>query len=268
MTKHRLIACLLWNNGVLVQSMRFTHTNAVGNAYTAVDFFNTWAVDEIVLLDVTRAPDEQDFFHAQLKELSKRCFIPLAAGGWVDTVADMRRLLQEGADKVVVNTEAFKHPSLVTDGARQFGNQCMVVSIDVKKNSAGAYEVSIDRGRTPTGVHPVAHAQRMEAAGAGEIFLTSIDEDGQRSGYDCALVRQVSDAVGIPVIASGGVGEWQHLVDGIQNGGADAVCAANIFHYFEQSTKQAKEFMKQSGIDVREPEFYTVAMPRKIQYRV
>lgn len=266
MLKHRLIACLLWTNGVLVQSMQFKHTNAVGNAYTAVDFFNTWAIDEIVLLDVNRQPD-RDFFHDQLRELSMRCFIPLAVGGYITDLDEIKQLLEEGADKVVINTASVKDPEFIKQSAKTFGNQCIVVSIDTKKNENGKHEVFINRGKDAAGLSPIEHARTVEELGAGEIFLTSIDNDGQRGGYDNELVKSVADAVNIPVIASGGVGSWQHLVEGVESG-ADAVSAANIFHYFDQSTKKAKDFMKQAGVEVRRPEFYQVDMKRDIVYRI
>jgi len=266
MLKHRLIACLLWRNGMLVQSQNFKHTNSVGNAYTAVDFFNVWAIDEIVLLDVTRHTDDRVMFHQHLKELSKRCFVPLTVGGYVKSSDEIRTLLTEGADKVAVNTEAVRNPELIKESSRIFGNQCIVVSIDAKRNDKGEHEVFIDRGKEPTGLSPAEWAKKCEELGAGEIFLTSIDNDGGRNGYDLKLTRSVSEAVDIPVIASGGVGDWQHLVDGVLKGSADAVSAANIFHYSEQSTKKAKDFMKNAGIEVRKPEFYVIDMPRRPKY--
>lgn len=268
MLKQRLIACLLWRDGMLVQSKNFKHTNSVGNAYTAVDFFNTWAIDEIILLDVTRNTDERRKFHEQLKELSKRCFVPLTVGGHVGCLEDIRVLLKEGADKIAINTEAVRNPSIIRESSRIFGNQCIVTSIDAKKNETGRYEVFIDRGKKSTNLSPVKWAKKCEELGAGEIFLTSIDSDGSREGYDLELVKSVSEAIGVPVIASGGVGNWQHLVDGIEKGGADAVSAANIFHYSEQSTKKAKDFMKSAGIEVRRPEFYSINMPRRPRYLV
>ena len=266
MLKHRLIATLLWNNGALVQSRKFSHTNAVGDAWTAVDFFNTWAIDEIILLDVTRQPKQRKFFHNQLQELSQRCFIPLAVGGWITTAEEIRELLAIGADKVVINTAAIKKPQFVSKAAEQFGNQCIVVSIDVKTDQQGKYQVYINRGKLAINQDPVNLAKTVERAGAGEIYLTSIDHDGQLKGYDLNLGKSVTKAVKIPVIASGGVGQWQHLADGIKQAKADAVSAANIFHYFDQSTKKAKEFMLSVGIEVRKPEFYNLNFPRRQRY--
>ncbi len=268
MLKHRLIACLLWRDSMLVQSMGFKHTNSVGSAYTAVDFFNTWAIDEIVLLNVSRDQNSMVMFHEDLKELSKRCFVPLTVGGWINSVDDIRIFLKEGADKVAINTQAVKNPSFIKKAATLFGNQCIVVSIDAKINEKGEYEVFVNRGSSASGLSPFEWAKKVEELGAGEIFLTSIDNDGMRNGYDLNLLKGVSEAVNIPVIASGGVGNWTHLVDGIVKGGADAVSAANIFHYSEQSTTKAKNFLKSAGIDVREPEFYDVNVPRRPRYRI
>ena len=301
MLKKRLIACLLWRDGMLVQSKGFKHTNSVGSAYTAIDFFNTWSIDEIVLLDVTREPNKREQFHRDLTELSSRCFVPLAVGGWVETVEEMRRLLSEGADKVVINSGAFQNEQFIREGAERFGKQCLVLSIDAKRVGdspsirtghvmpsspersegriearAGAtrddipvtHEVFIDRGRKATGVSPVEWAAQAEEWGVGEIFLTSIDQDGTGNGYDLSLISSVAGAVDVPVIASGGVGNWQHCIDAIEKAHADAVSAANIFHYLEQSTKKAKNELFAHGINIRHPEFYDIGLPRNPLYRV
>lgn len=266
MLKTRLIACLLWRNGMLIQSKGFRHTNSVGSAYTAIDFFNTWAIDEIVLLDVSRDGKDRERFHNDLKELSQRCFVPLAVGGWIQDIEEIRQLLTEGADKVVLNTAAFRDHELLCNAAKRFGDQCIVVSIDVQKSPALGHEVCINRGQEATGVSVINWATEAQKLGAGEIFLTSIDHDGNQKGYDLDLIRSVSDAVNIPVIASGGVGNWQHLIDGV-NAGASAISAANIFHYSDQSTKKAKNTLFEAGINVRKPEFYDVKIPRKVVYR-
>lgn len=267
MLKKRLIACLLWNNGMIVQSINFRHTNSVGNAITAVEFFHTWAIDEIIILDVSRDNSQREKFFEIIQELSSRLFIPLTIGGKIQDTETMKRLFRLGADKICINTAAVKNPSLITEAATMFGNQAVVVSIDTKLNN-GKYEVYINQGREPTRLNAVEWAKTAEKQGAGEIFLTSIDRDGSRKGYDLDLVKRVSESVSIPVIASGGVGEWQHLVDGILLGKADAVSAANIFHYFEQSTKKAKDYMLTRGIDVRKPVFYTIKTPRNPRYAV
>lgn len=266
MLKHRLIPNIILNNGNVVQSVNFKHTNVIGNAITAVDFFNSWAVDEIIILDVSRTHENRKQFHKIIDGLSKRCFVPLTVGGWIDSVDEIRQLLKEGADKVAINTQAVLNPDFVTEASKMFGSQCIVVSIDVKTNLDGKYEVYADRGRKPTGLDPVGWAKKVQELGAGEILLTSIDKEGMRGGYDLTLLKEVCANVNIPVIAFGGVGEWQHFVDGIKIGKADAVSAANIFHYTEHSTYNAKEFMYKSGLNVRMPQFYKLPTPRKPKY--
>lgn len=267
MLKKRLIACLLWNNGMIVQSINFRHTNSVGNAITAVDFFHTWAIDEIIILDVSRDDSQREKFFGIIQELSSRLFIPLTIGGKIRDTATMKTLFRLGADKIIINTAAVKDPALIQAAATMFGSQAVVVSVDAKLDN-GTHEVHINQGSDPTGLDPVKWAKEAEKRGAGEIFLTSIDSDGTKKGYDLALTKSVSENVSIPVIASGGVGEWQHFVDGILEGRADAVSAANIFHYFEQSTKKAKDYMLAKGIDVRKPIFYAIKTPRNPRYVV
>jgi len=266
MLKHRLIPNIIINNGNIVQSINFKHTNVIGNAITAVDFFNSWAVDEIIILDVSKTREEREKFHKIISGLSKRCFIPLTIGGWVSDLAEIKKLLNEGADKVSINTEAVKNPELIKTASAVYGSQCIVSSIDVKKNSLGKYKVMIDRGRIETTFDPINWAIEVEKLGAGEILLTSIDHDGSRKGYDLELIKRISDSVSIPVVAFGGVGNWQHLVDGINIGHADAVSAANIFHFTEHSTYNAKEFMINSGLNVRKSKFYQLPIPRRPKY--
>lgn len=252
MLKKRLVPVLILRDGQVVQSVQFRHTNVIHwNPATAVDFFNKWAVDEIVLLDVSRKQKKRDLFYKAVDALSEKCFGPLSAGGWVTDVAEAGKLLRLGADKIVMNTEAFRNPDFILESSRIFGSQCVVISIDVKQHENGEYEVYIDRGRLPTGEKPVAWAQKAQEMGAGEIFLNCIERDGFRKGYDLDLLQSVVEAVTIPVVAMGGVFEWQHLVDGVSIGNAEAVAAANIFHYTEHSTKKAKEYMRENGIDVR-----------------
>jgi len=252
MLKKRLIPVLILRDGMVVQSVQFKHTNVIHwKPLTAVDFFNRWAVDEIVVLDVTRNQNSREKFLDIVLGLSKKCFVPLAVGGWVGSLDEVLRLLRLGADKVVINTEVVRQPDLITECASVVGSQCVVVSIDVRSHGEGRYEVYIDRGTEATGLSPVDWSKEAQKKGAGEIFLNCIDRDGFRQGYDTVLLRNVVDAVDIPIIAMGGVFTWQHLVDGIVKGGAEAVAAANIFHYTEHSTKKAKEYMRQAGIDVR-----------------
>lgn len=252
MLKRRLVPVLILRDGMVVQSVQFKHTNVIHwKPLTAVDFFNKWAVDEIVILDVTRNKQNRQKFLDVVFGLSNKCFVPLTVGGWVDSLDEVLKLLRLGADKVVINTEAVRNPNLISECASVVGSQCIVVSIDVKAGDDGRYEVYIDRGREPTSLSPSEWARDAEKMGAGEIFLNCIDRDGFRQGYDLNLLKGVAAAVDIPVIAMGGVFTWQHLVDGVVIGGADAVAAANIFHYTEHSTKKAKEYMRQAGLDVR-----------------
>jgi cyclase len=267
MLRKRLIPSLLVRDGRIVQSIQFRHTNVIGNVITAVDFFNGWAVDEILILDVSRGNTGRGEFIDIVDELSERCFVPLAVGGWVVTTRDIETLLEHGADKAVINTHAFRHPEFVTEAARVFGSQCIVVSIDARRDAEGRAIVWIDRARESTGVTAVEWARRAEQAGAGEILLTSIDNDGMRKGYDLDLVREVAAAVTVPVIAFGGVGHWQHMVEGVTSGGADAVSAGNIFHFTEHSTKKAKEYLQAAGVPVRDTHFYRVTIPRRPRYK-
>ena len=267
MLKKRLIPSLLVRDGRIVQSVQFRHTNVIGNVITAVDFFNGWAVDEILILDVSREHTGRDEFLDIVDELSERCFVPLCVGGWITSISDIETLLEHGADKIAINTHAFRNPGFIGEAAQVFGSQCIVVSIDVKRDESGEAHVWIDRGRENTGVTAVEWAKAAEAHGAGEILLTSIDHDGMRKGYDLPLVKSVSEAVRIPVIAFGGVGHWSHMVAGVAEGGADAVSAGNIFHFTEHSTKKAKEYLRAAGIDMRDTFFYKVSIPRRPRYK-
>lgn len=268
MLKKRLIPCLLLQDGQLVKSIRFHDYQIVGNPKIAFKFFNAWAVDEIIFLDITRSDeggkkdytkqlrqDENFAFTSNLPDIvwecAKICFVPLAVGGGIRTLDHMRELFKSGADKVIINTEAFRRPRFITEAAERFGNQAVVVSIDAKKDTAGRFEVMIDGGREGTGVDAATWAKKAESLGAGEIFINSIDRDGTQEGYDIKLIKDVKNAVKIPVIACGGVGKWSDMVEGVTKGNADAVSAANIFHFTEQSTRHAKKALIEAGIDVR-----------------
>jgi cyclase len=252
MLKKRLVAVLILRDGLVVQSVQFRHTNVIHwKPVTAVDFWDRWAVDEIVVLDVSRNQSKRSRFYEVVEGLSKKCFVPLTVGGWVEDLEEFRRLTRLGADKVVVNSQAWRDPELIRGAAATWGSQCVVVSIDTLPREEGpGREVVIDRGRERCGEDPVAWALRAQEAGAGEIFLNNVDRDGNRQGYDLELLEAVTGALTIPVIAFGGVFEWEHLVQGVR-AGADAVAAANILHYTEHSTKKAKEHMRAAGIDVR-----------------
>lgn len=266
MVKKRLIPVLIYKEGRLVQSINFKHPMAIGNAITKIDFFNTWSVDEIILIDIGRENKDREKFYEVVKGLTRRSFVPLTVGGWVTSIKDIRLLLSMGADKVAINTKAFTDPDFITEAAGKFGSQCIVASIDAKRTDAG-HEVFIDRGREATGMTAISWAKKAEEKGAGEIFLTSIDNDGCRGGYDLDLMKSVSSSVNIPVIAFGGVWTWDHLVDGVEIGGAEAVAAGNIFHFMEHSTKKAREYMLEKGIDVRETSFFKIKPHRKPEYK-
>lgn len=268
-TKHRLIATLLVNDSVVVQTRKFKRTNMVGSAFTAVDFFNGWAVDEIMVLDISYTRDHLERFIQIIEELSRRCFVPLSVGGKITDPALVGRYTRAGADKVVVNTHAVRNPDLVGEIAGRYGSQCCVVSIDAQANTQmpSGYQVVVDNGREPVSLDVLSWAEEAVQRGAGELMINNVEHDGDKRGYDLSLVRLLADAVDVPVIAMGGVGEWRHFADGLMIGHADAVAAGNIFHYSEHSTKKAKEFLEREGLHVRHSEFYKVNMPRRPKYR-
>jgi cyclase len=251
MLKKRLIAVLILRNGQVVQSVRFKHTNVIHyDPVHAIEAFNKWAVDEIAMINVSREEESRNGFATAVANISKHCFVPLTVGGWVTDMDYATSLLRGGADKLIVNTAVASDPELVTSLSLRFGRQCIVASMDTKKGRDGRITVYTDRGRTDTGEGPVAWAIRAYDLGAGEILFNSIDHDGARKGYDIETLKNVCKAVDVPVIAFGGVFTWQHLVDGI-SAGADAVAAANIFHYSEHATRKAKAFLAQAGVSVR-----------------
>lgn len=247
MVRKRLVATLTFNDGVLFRTKEFVPDYR----YTS-QFIDAWSVDEIALLDITRpGTGDRSHFLEVVEQFAERCFVPLAAGGGVRTLDDVAALLRAGADKVVVNTEAVRRPEFITEIAQRYGSQCAVVSIDARGRGDGAYEVCTEFGTHPTGLDPAAWATAAEAAGAGEILITSIARDGSLEGYDHALNRRVVDAVTIPVLICGGAGNWQHFVDGFRESGASAVCTANIYHFTETSIRSAKEYLHRAGVAVR-----------------
>ncbi|MBI4135774.1 imidazole glycerol phosphate synthase subunit HisF [Candidatus Uhrbacteria bacterium] len=247
MLKKRLITVLTFNNGVLFRTRNF-----IPDYRYTLNFVDAWSVDEVVLLDITRPGEgERKSFYNVVEQFAEKCFVPLAAGGLVRSIDEVQTLLRHGADKVIVNTEGFRRPYFITEIAKLYGSQCAVVSIDAKLKTDSTYEVYIEQGRVPTGRDPVSWAREAQAAGAGEILITSIDRDGMLEGYDNALNRIVSEAVDIPVLVCGGAGNWQNFVDGFQEGGASAVCTANIYHFTEASIKSAKQYLMNAGIDIR-----------------
>jgi cyclase len=247
----RIIPCLDVTAGRVVKGINFQELRDAGDPVEIARRYDQQGADEITFLDITASSDDRDLILPIIEAVASQVFIPLTVGGGVRSVADVRRLLNAGADKVGINTSAVTNPQLVADAAHKYGSQCIVVAIDAKRIAEGKWEVFTHGGRNATGLDAVQWAQKMAALGAGEILLTSMDKDGTRSGFDLGLTRAVSDAVSIPVIASGGVGGLQDLADGIKLGGADAVLAASIFHYGQHTVGEAKQFMAAQGIPMR-----------------
>ncbi|MDX5299329.1 MAG: imidazole glycerol phosphate synthase subunit HisF [Gammaproteobacteria bacterium] len=251
----RIIPCLDVDRGRVVKGVNFVDIRDAGDPVEVARRYNEQGADEITFLDITASHESRDTTYETVERMASEVFIPLTVGGGVRTVDDIRRLLNAGADKVSINTAAVFNPEFVREAAERFGSQCIVVAIDAKKVSGPGevdrWEIFTHGGRKPTGLDAVEWARRMTAYGAGEILLTSMDRDGTKAGFDLGVTRAISDAVAVPVLASGGVGNLQHLVDGIKLGGADAVLAASIFHFGEYSIPQAKAFMAAQGIEVR-----------------
>jgi cyclase len=246
----RIIPCLDVTAGRVVKGVNFVRLRDAGDPVEIARRYDDQGADELAFLDITASSDERDTIVHVVEAVAAQVFIPLTVGGGVRSAADVRRLLNAGADKVSINTAAVQDPGVVEDAAGRFGSQCIVVAIDAKRAGAG-WEVFTHGGRKPTGLDAVEWARRMQGAGAGEILLTSMDRDGTRAGFDLALTRAVAEAVDVPVIASGGVGNLEHLAAGVIEGRADAVLAASIFHYGEYTVRQAKEVMAAHGIEVR-----------------
>jgi len=251
MLAKRIIPCLDVNAGRVVKGVNFVELRDAGDPVEIARRYDEQGADELTFLDITASSDQRDIILHVVEQVAEQVFIPLTVGGGVRAVADVRRLLNAGADKVSMNTAAVQNPQLVADASGKVGSQCVVVAIDAKQSAPGRWEVFTHGGRKGTGIDAIEWACRVQRLGAGEILLTSMDRDGTRNGFDLALTRAISEAVDIPVIASGGVGNLQHLVDGVREGKADAVLAASIFHYGEYTVRQAKEFMKAQGIEVR-----------------
>ena len=253
MLAKRIIPCLDVTAGRVVKGVNFVGLRDAGDPVEIARRYNEQGADELTFLDITASSDARDIILHVIEAVAEQVFIPLTVGGGVRQVEDVRRLLNAGADKVSINTSAVTHPELVAVAAGRFGSQAIVVAVDAKAVTPDndRWEVFTHGGRKPTGLDAVEWARKMQELGAGEILLTSMDRDGTRIGFNLALTRAVSDAVDIPVIASGGVGNLQHLVDGIKEGHADAVLAASIFHFGDYTVRQAKELMQSQGIEVR-----------------
>ncbi|MBX6319224.1 imidazole glycerol phosphate synthase subunit HisF [Pigmentiphaga sp.] len=255
MLTRRIIPCLDVTAGRVVKGVNFVNLVDAGDPVEIARRYDEQGADELTFLDITASSDQRDIILSVIEQVAAQVFIPLTVGGGVRQVSDVRRLLNAGADKVGINTSAVTHPELVREASGRYGSQCIVVAIDAKRVSAEGepprWEVFTHGGRNATGLDAVQWARKMAEYGAGEILLTSMDRDGTRSGFDLQLTRAVSDAVPIPVIASGGVGSLQDLADGITEGHADAVLAASIFHYGQHTVQEAKRFMAERGISVR-----------------
>ena len=248
----RIIPCLDVTSGRVVKGVNFVELRDAGDPVEIARRYDEQGADELTILDITASSDDRDLILHVIEEVAAQVFIPLTVGGGVRKVEDVRRLLNAGADKVSINTSAVTNPALVAEASGRYGAQCIVVAIDAKRRADGSgWEVFTHGGRKPTGLDAVQWAQRMQSLGAGEILLTSMDRDGTRVGFDLELTRAVSDALEIPVIASGGVGSLEHLAAGVLQGHADAVLAASIFHFGEYSITQAKQHMAGCGIEVR-----------------
>ncbi|MDB4735360.1 imidazole glycerol phosphate synthase subunit HisF [Akkermansiaceae bacterium] len=252
MLAKRIIPCLDVTNGRVVKGTNFVDLRDAGDPVECAVAYNEQQADEIVFLDITASSDGRDTMVDVVRETASKCFVPLTVGGGIRTVDDMSRMLLAGADKVGVNTAAITRPEVVDEGAKAFGNQCIVVAIDAKRQGPGKWGVSTHGGRNPVdGLDAIEWAKEVYNRGAGEILLTSMDADGTKDGYDIELTKAISEAVGIPVIASGGAGNLEHMVDVLEHGKADAVLAASIFHFGQHTVPEAKEFFKGRGVPVR-----------------
>ncbi|MFL0811431.1 MAG: imidazole glycerol phosphate synthase subunit HisF [Agarilytica sp.] len=251
----RIIPCLDVDKGRVVKGVQFVDIRDAGDPVEVAKKYNEQGADEITFLDITASHEDRDTTVHTVEKIAAEVFIPLTVGGGIRTLQDIRNMLNAGADKVSINSAAVKDPDFVKAAAERFGSQCIVVAIDAKKvssaNEVDRWEIFTHGGRKPTGIDAVEWAVRMTDNGAGEILLTSMDRDGTKDGFDLGVTRAIADAVPVPVIASGGVGNLQHLVDGVQEGGADAVLAASIFHFGQHTVPEAKAYMAEQGIVVR-----------------
>jgi len=250
MLKNRIIPCLDVKNGRVVKGINFINLKDAGDPVEQAKIYSEGGADEICFLDITASNENRDTIYDVVKDTSKKCFVPLTVGGGIRSVEDINKLLNCGADKVSINTAAVQNTEVVIESSKKFGSQCIVVAIDAKKNG-NVWEVFTHGGRNDTGINVLEFAKKMEISGAGELLITSMDRDGTQTGYDIDLISNISSKVNIPIIASGGVGNLDHLVDGIKLGNASAVLAASIFHYGKYSIKDAKNYFDKKGLPVR-----------------
>ena len=251
MLAKRIIPCLDVDNGRVVKGVQFVDIKDAGDPVEVAQRYNEQGADEITFLDITATHHGRDTTYHTVERMAETVFVPLTVGGGVRKVDDIRHLLNAGADKVSINSAAIFNPEFVGEAAARFGSQCIVVAIDDKKVGDNQWEIFTHGGRKATGIDAVAWAVKMAGFGAGELLVTSMDSDGTKNGYDIALMKRITDSVNVPVIASGGVGNLQHLADGVLQGGVDAVLAASIFHFGEYTVGEAKQFMAQQGIEMR-----------------
>ena len=250
MLKNRIIPCLDVKNGRVVKGINFVDLQDAGDPVEQAKIYSDGGADEICFLDITASNENRDTIYEAVKETSKKCFVPLTVGGGVRNVEDINKLLNCGADKVSINTAAVQDANVVVESSKKFGSQCIVVAIDAKKNG-DKWDVYTHGGRNNSGLDALEFAKKMEDSGAGELLVTSMDRDGTQIGYDIDLMKKISSMVNIPLIASGGVGNLDHLAEGIKEGNASAVLAASIFHYGKYSVQEAKEYLDSKGIPVR-----------------
>ena len=250
MLKNRIIPCLDVKNGRVVKGINFVNLKDAGDPVEQAKIYSDGGADEICFLDITASNENRNTIYEVVRKTSEKCFVPLTVGGGVRSVGDINKLLNCGADKVSINTAAVQNSDVIIESSKKFGSQCIVVAIDAKKNNE-KWEVFTHGGRNKTGIDALDFAKKMEDCGAGELLVTSMDRDGTQVGYDIDLMSKISTIVNIPIIASGGVGNLDHLVDGIEKGKASAVLAASIFHYGKHSIKEAKEYLDSKGIPVR-----------------
>jgi len=250
MLKNRIIPCLDVQNGRVVKGINFMNLKDAGDPVEQAKIYSDGGADEICFLDITASNENRETIYDVVKETSKKCFVPLTVGGGVRSVEDITKLLNCGADKVSINTAAVKDSKVVLDGSKKFGSQCIVVAIDAKKK-ANSWQIFTHGGRNKTEIDAIEFSKKMEDSGAGELLVTSMDRDGTQKGYDVELISKISSKVNIPIIASGGVGNLDHLVDGIKLGKASGVLAASIFHYGKYTVKEAKEYLNSKNVSVR-----------------
>jgi len=247
----RIIPCLDVKDGRVVKGTNFVGLRDAGNPVELASFYDKELADELIFLDITASSDERNTMVEMVEQTASQIFIPFTVGGGIRTVEDIRKMLKAGADKVSLNTAAIKNPDLIREGAKRYGRQCIVLAVDARQTGIDKWEVYINGGRTPTGLDVIEWVKKATDLGAGEILLTSMDQDGVKDGYDIPLTRAVSEAVDVPVIASGGAGELEHFYDVLTLGKADAVLAASVFHFGKFTVGQVKEYLKSRGVEVR-----------------